>query len=384
VAFGKTHRPGFSTYPQPGLYDDIYAELAAHRQTTGWASSEGTNLELGSAPGQSGMNMETYLAKMFNHGATLVDIFSWGVGGDANKNMDFRVVTEGPEALEAYRKFLKGAPLIEAPIEAQTLMERLPAKIHRIQKELPAWIEKGGDKTKAMPLMQKLDASLKARQPEAAEKTADAILELIGASAPPAAVKIPEEVRRMLRHEFGFSFLVYRDKVQDELKLTPEQRAKLDMRLQEMLPEIMQFFQKIGEMKSEERETQLAAYRPQARAKLAPALQEILTEAQRTRLRQLELQREGLFGGPENWTNLNITDEQRQQFVAVSQQAQQKIAPLLQEAKSTGNPNAVRPKVLQIRTDLEAQLESLLTDAQKKHWKEMLGKPMDINALFDM
>ena len=88
VAFGKHHRPGFSTYPQPGLFDDIYEELAKHKQV-GWASCEGTNLQLGSGPGQSGMNMETYLAKMFNHGATLVNIFSWGIGGEANKNMEF-------------------------------------------------------------------------------------------------------------------------------------------------------------------------------------------------------------------------------------------------------------------------------------------------------
>ena len=148
VAFGKHHRPGFSTYPQPGLFDDIYEELAKHKQV-GWASCEGTNLQLGSGPGQSGMTMETYLAKMFNHGGTLVNIFSWGIGGEANKNMGFRVVTEGEEALRAYRKFLKGDPLVEAKTEALTLLERLPPKIHKIQKELPAWIQKTGNRQKA-------------------------------------------------------------------------------------------------------------------------------------------------------------------------------------------------------------------------------------------
>ena len=143
---------------QPGRFDDIYEELAKHKQV-GWASCEGTNLQLGSGPGQSGMTMETYLAKMFNHGATLVNIFSWGIGGEANKNMSFRVVTEGEEALRAYRKFLKGDPLIEAKTEALTLLERLPPKIHKIQKELPAWIQKTGDKDKAAEaaaLMQKM------------------------------------------------------------------------------------------------------------------------------------------------------------------------------------------------------------------------------------
>ena len=185
VSFGKYHRPGFSTYPQPGLFDDIYDELAKHRQV-GWASCEGTNLQLGSGPGQSGMNMETYLAKMFNHGGTLVNIFSWGIGGEAMKNMDFRVVTEGEEALRAYRKFLKGQPLIEARTEALTLLERLPPNIHRIQKELPAWIQKPGNQKKAAEataLMRTLEKHLKAKDFDEVEKTADLILKMIGETA---------------------------------------------------------------------------------------------------------------------------------------------------------------------------------------------------------
>jgi hypothetical protein len=179
VAFGNHHRPGFSTYPAPGRFDDIYQELAKHKQVA-WASCEGTNLQLGSGPGQSGMTMETYLAKMFNHGATMVNIFSWGIGGEANKNMSFRVVTEGEEALRAYRKFLRGEPLIEAKTEALTLLERLPPKIHKIQKELPAWIQKTGNASRATALMQQLQQHLTAKNFDEAEKTADSILKMMG------------------------------------------------------------------------------------------------------------------------------------------------------------------------------------------------------------
>jgi hypothetical protein len=117
---------------------------------------------------------------MFNHGATLVNVFSWGIGGEANKNMSFRVVTEGEEALQAYRKFLKGEPLIEAKTEALTLLERLPPKIHQIQEELPAWIQKRGNTDKATALMQKMQEQVKARNFEEAEKTADSILKMMG------------------------------------------------------------------------------------------------------------------------------------------------------------------------------------------------------------
>ena len=95
------------------------------------------------------------------------------------KSMDFRVVTEGEEALQAYRKFLKGDPLVEAKAETLTLLERLPPKIRKIQTQLPAWIQKTGNK-EAAALMQKLAEQLKAKNFEEAEKTADSILKMMG------------------------------------------------------------------------------------------------------------------------------------------------------------------------------------------------------------
>ena len=183
VAFGKNHRPGYSTYPQPGLFDDIYVQLAQHKQL-GWASSEGTNMQPESGPGQTGMNMETYLAKMFNHGATVVNIFAWGIGGEAMKTMNFRLVTEGEEALVAYRKFLIGAPLIEAKTLTTSYMERLPSKIHKIQAELPGWIQRTGKQAIMEPLMLKLDAAIKAKDFDLAEVTADSILKMISKEKP--------------------------------------------------------------------------------------------------------------------------------------------------------------------------------------------------------
>ena len=107
VAFDVSSRPGFTTYPTLGLFDQI-AEERAGRGSPAWASSEGTNVIPGEAVGSSQMSMEAYLAKSFNHGATLVTLFSWGIGGPSVKTTNpFRVVTEGPDALAAYVKFLR-------------------------------------------------------------------------------------------------------------------------------------------------------------------------------------------------------------------------------------------------------------------------------------
>jgi hypothetical protein len=67
--------------------------------------------------------------------------------------------------------------------QAAALAERLPPKIQKIQKELPAWLEKTGNK-EAFALMQKLDEQIKAKQFVDAEKTADSLLTMMGANAP--------------------------------------------------------------------------------------------------------------------------------------------------------------------------------------------------------
>ena len=207
---------------------------------------------------------------------------------------------------------------------------------------------------------------------------------------PPLAIRwverqgIPEEGLRKLRHELGGSFLVSRDKVQEELKLTREQKEKLEQHLQKLWPDASQFFQKIEGLKREEQEKELGPYRPKMREKLAALLKETLNEGQRTRLRQLELQKEGLRDG-DIWNDLQVTDEQRRQFMALMQQALKEIDPLLEEAQKSGSPKKIQPKVIKIRDNLEATMEALLTDAQKTQWKEMLGKPMDhLDDLFDL
>ena len=53
-------------------------------------------------------------------------------------------------------------------------------------------------------------------------------------------------------------------------------------------------------------------------------LQGTLNEGQRTRLRRLELQRDGLFGEGRNWKELHATDEQQEQFMALIQQTEKK------------------------------------------------------------
>jgi hypothetical protein len=175
VAFGTAYRPGFSTYPEGATFKEVYAELAK-QGSPGWISAEGTNVSPTSMPGEP--TMESYLGRMFNHGAVMTNIFSWGIGGEAMKNSFFRKATESPEALAAYSKFLRGEPLVESA-ETGFSGEAFQAKMHRIQEELPVWVQKSGKQAQAMPLVQKLQGLVKEKKWQEADKVADELLALM-------------------------------------------------------------------------------------------------------------------------------------------------------------------------------------------------------------
>lgn len=157
---------------------EIWEEAEA-RGGAPWASAEGANVLLANAvmsrgDPSSGMSMETYLARHFNHGAALVIIFGWGLGEQDNP---FRRAAEHLEAIEAYRKFLRGDALVEGP---PTILERLPEKMRRIQTEMPGWI--GGRperQARAQPHFDALTAALQVNDLQRAEREADALLALL-------------------------------------------------------------------------------------------------------------------------------------------------------------------------------------------------------------
>ena len=520
MAFSSAYRPGFSTYPEGATLKEVQAVLARHG-SPGWISAEGTNVSPTSMPGEP--NMETYLGRMFNHGAVMVNVFAWGIGGGAMRNNFFRQATENPEALASYAKFLRHGTLVEsapsgfsseafqtkmrriqaelpgwvqksgqqasvmpltrklealikgkrwqevdkvadellalmkgdfrveAKPEALPLMKRLPLKIHRIQKELPAWIEKAdaARKGKATGLMQKLQDQINAKNFEEVEKTADSLLKMmvnepaaaqdipeeartkpeaaplgnaclprfiesrrnsphgsrrvatgtraaglmqkldgqlkaknfeeaekdrgfhpdddgregratgllaqtmhkrisgkvervkaglnkweasghdpsaivktmqekVGRSTPSlleaksradrvleqlgqpkaAAQGIPEEARRQLRHELGGSFVVFRDKVQEELKLTREKKEKLEQHLQKRV-QTPAVFPEVRRSEAGGAREELGPYRPKTRERLDSLLKETLSEGQRPRARARAAK-----GGASGWGHL--------------------------------------------------------------------------------
>lgn len=200
AAFSPSYRPGFSTYPEGATFGEIRALLAKHGSPA-WISAEGTNVSPTSMPGEP--TMETYLGRMFNHGAVMTNIFSWGIGGEAMRDNFFRKATENPEALAAYAKFLRGEPLVESAATGFS-SQAFQAKMRRIQGELPAWVQKSGGQARAMPLVQKLQGFVSEKKWIEADKVADEVLSLIGvepekggAAATPVEERLPAKIQKL-------------------------------------------------------------------------------------------------------------------------------------------------------------------------------------------
>jgi hypothetical protein len=65
--------------------------------------------------------------------------------------------------------------------------------------------------------------------------------------------------------------------------------------------------------------------------------------------------------------------------MAVVQELQTKIAPLIKEAQSGGNALEIRPKIMKLRQEHADRIEAILSDAQRQQWQEIRGKPLDLD-----
>jgi hypothetical protein len=201
-----------------------------------------------------------------------------------------------------------------------------------------------------------------------------------GAAEAPAQ-QFPDEARKHVVDALGGGpFLVFRNKVQEELKLSDQQKENVLEKFPEYAQETKKVFDKIADLKPQEPEKEMQSHRQKSRERLMALLKDTLKADQLKRLQQLELQQQGPhgLGHPEVVKELKITVEQQMQFMGVIQEMQKKIEPLMKEAQSGGNSQEIRPRVLRIPKDYEGKMEAILSDAQKKQWHKMLGNPFDL------
>jgi Spy/CpxP family protein refolding chaperone len=163
----------------------------------------------------------------------------------------------------------------------------------------------------------------------------------------------------------GGQFLLLNKSVQEELKLTGEQRSKLKGSVDKVLDEYQDKLSRLRQMDAEDRAALMAAITEKTNGIVTT----VLDKDQVKRLRQIDLQQRGPMAlyDPEVRKALNITEEQRGKLKALADEGFKQLHKAV-DARDDKQAEAV------VKAAME-KLDSLLTEDQKRTWKEMLGKP---------
>jgi len=168
------------------------------------------------------------------------------------------------------------------------------------------------------------------------------------------------------------AFLLNREDVQAEIKLTADQKSKVDAIRQAQRDKMREMFQ--GGGGGGDREAMMAEMQKMQAANNKEILA-VLTDDQKKRVKELAIQRMGnaAIANPEIQKELGVTDEQKAKIKDL-QDKQQAANRALMENQDMDRE--ARMAAFQKNTEvMNTELGKIATDAQKAKLKEMSGKP---------
>jgi Spy/CpxP family protein refolding chaperone len=170
----------------------------------------------------------------------------------------------------------------------------------------------------------------------------------------------------------GPGFLLMNPGVQKELKLSDDQVSKLKDAMGKVREDHKEDFEKIREASPEERQKVMRAVGEETRKAIAG----ILDAKQMKRLKQIEWQVGGTraLEDPEVQKELKLSDEQKKKLKTIFEDSNKQIRELFQG----GNREGAREQFQKLRKDTDEKTNAVLTDEQKKTFKEMKGEPFEL------
>jgi len=161
--------------------------------------------------------------------------------------------------------------------------------------------------------------------------------------------------------------------IQKELKLTDDQIKKVADLGKEMRDKHSGEVAKLQELDRSERQPKFEEFRKKVDEESKKLLAGVLKPEQEKRLRQIQMQREGAqaFANSEVESMLKLTVEQKDKIKTINDDARKEI----EEAFQGGRGPEAFQKMQTIRKESLENATAVLTDDQKKTWKEMTGEP---------
>jgi hypothetical protein len=166
--------------------------------------------------------------------------------------------------------------------------------------------------------------------------------------------------------------------VQKELKLDEGQIEKAKELATATREKMMGLRDQLTDLQGAERATKQAELAKPINEEAMKTAKAFLKAEQLTRLTQIEIQQRGAaaFSDAAIAKKLSITDEQAGKIktILASQQTG------MQEIREANGQDfaAMMPKMTALRKETNTKVTALLTDDQKKTWKEMTGEPFEV------
>jgi hypothetical protein len=167
--------------------------------------------------------------------------------------------------------------------------------------------------------------------------------------------------------------LLANEDVQKELKLTDEQKEK-----------VKEFAPAQAQARGQRQPGQGRGNReanPEAAKAAEKFVKETLTADQQKRFQQIRHQVMGVaaFTEEDVQKELKLTDEQKTKFKALAEDYAKDQRELMQGARGAGgNFQEIAQKRQAMTKDYSEKAQGLLTDEQKKAWKELTGTPFEL------
>lgn len=176
-----------------------------------------------------------------------------------------------------------------------------------------------------------------------------------------------------------------------DIKATDDQVEKLKEWAKEYQDKQREFFKGFKDMSKEERTEKQAALTKDAWA----AIGKVLKDDQVKRLKQIEIQVAGVgaFLRPDVSEALKITDDQKGKLQESMGSVFKDIMALNEEfgIKGFGGGGAAKlegdkkkdydKKIAKLNKEMMSGVQDVMTDEQKKKWKEMTGEPIDVQKV---
>lgn len=176
----------------------------------------------------------------------------------------------------------------------------------------------------------------------------------------------------------GGAMLLSNKGVQKELKLSEEQIGKADAFTKEQGEKMREKFQGLQDLDQGERREKMQAIMKESTETTNKFLKDTLSADQAKRFQQISLQQRGYtaFTDTEIQSKLKFSDEQKDKVKQINEDAMKAMQDARQEA---GNDfQAMREKMTELRKETMSKVNGVLTDDQKKTWKEMTGEPFEV------